>query len=131
MGKQTFTSRLVNCPICNLEVKSRGLHSHLRLVHPNSDLKSELRKKVMEPLRQNETITFSLSHWMDNYLVKHADLKQEEIEFLADFFYIWAETGSITRAQSDVEAPFNKSIITRNEITAEDTFNLDWVNPED
>ena len=120
MGKQTFTSRLVNCPICDLEVKSRGLHSHLRLVHPNSDLKGELRKKVMEPSRQNETVTFSLSHWMNNYLVKHADLKQEEIEFLADFFYTLAETGSITRAQGDVEAPFNKMVITRNENPTED-----------
>ena len=112
MGKQTFTSRLVNCPICNLEVKSRGLQSHLRLVHPNSDLKSELRKKVMEPLRQNETITFSLSHWMDNYLVKHADLKQEEIEFLADFFYVWAENGSFgqTMMNNELIVPDNKSI---------------------
>ena len=44
MGKHTVTFRLVKCPICGIEVKSRGLHAHLRLVHPNSDIKKEAFK---------------------------------------------------------------------------------------
>jgi len=111
MGKQTFTSRLVNCPICNLEVKSRGLHSHLRLVHPNSDLKSELRKKIIQPLIQDERIVFSLSQYKGNYLIKQV-LTKEEIEFLADFFYVWAENGSFgeTMMNNELIVPDNKSI---------------------
>ena len=111
MGKQTFTSRLVNCPICELEVKSRGLHSHLRLVHPNSDLKGELRKKIIQPVIQNERIVFSLSQYKGNYLMKQV-LTNEEVEFLADFFYVWAENGSWgeTMMNKEIIVPDNKSV---------------------
>lgn len=108
MGKHTVTSRLVKCPICGIEVKSRGLHAHLRLVHPNADIKKELRKKILSPLRPGERVIFSLSLWKgynqtgkDNYLIKHAGLTMDDVEVLADLFAVWAETGSMHEAISE------------------------------
>lgn len=126
MGKHTVTSRLVKCPICNIEVKSRGLHAHLRLVHPNSDIKRELRKKVLSPLRPGERVIFSLSLWKgygqtgkDNYLIKHAGLTMDDIEVLADLFAVWAETGSmqeaILEADTTAKETSDKYIITQAE----------------
>lgn len=110
MGKHTVTSRLVKCPICGIEVKSRGLHAHLRLVHPNSDIKKELRKQVLSPLRPGERIIFSLSLWKgwsqtapEHYLIKHAGLTMDDVEMLADFFAVWAETGSVSDAVLEAE----------------------------
>lgn len=124
MGKHTVTSRLVKCPICGIEVKSRGLHAHLRLVHPNSDIKKELRKQVLSPLRPGERVIFSLSLWKgweprfdakDNYLIKHAGLTMDDIEMLADFFAVWAETGSVHESISEVEETIDKHIIKESE----------------
>lgn len=124
MGKHTVTSRLVKCPICNIEVKSRGLHAHLRLVHPNSNIKKELRKKVLSPLRPGEKVIFSLSLWKgynpspsikDNYLIKHAGLDMSDVEFLADLFSVWAETGSISEAIDEVQEEASKFIIRQGE----------------
>jgi hypothetical protein len=124
MGKHTVTSRLVKCPICNIEVKSRGLHAHLRLVHPNSDIKKELRKKVLSPLRPGERVIFSLSLWKgygnqthsdDNYLIKHVGLTMSDVEFLADLFAVWAETGSVSEAISEVQEEASKFIIRQGE----------------
>jgi hypothetical protein len=114
MGKHTVTSRLVKCPICNIEVKSRGLHSHLRLVHPNSDTKKELRKKVISPLRKGERIIFSLSLWQplrhmdEGYLIKHAGLTMNDVEFLANLFSVWSETGSINEALEEAHTSANE-----------------------
>ena len=126
MGKHTVTSRLVKCPICGIEVKSRGLHAHLRLVHPNADIKKELRKKILSPLRPGERVIFSLSLWKgynqtgkDNYLIKHAGLTMDDIEVLADLFAVWAETGSIHEAilEADTTAKetSDKCIVTQAE----------------
>jgi hypothetical protein len=124
MGKHTVTSRLVKCPICNIEVKSRGLHAHLRLVHPNSDIKKELRKKVLSPLRPGERVIFSLSLWKgyepkpsieDMYLIKHAGLVMEDVEFLADLFAVWAETGSISQAIVETQEESGRFIIRQGE----------------
>jgi hypothetical protein len=100
MGKHTVVSRLVKCPICKIEVKSRGLHSHLRLVHPNSDIKKELRKQVMSPKRPGERIIFSLCtiDSTDTFLIKHAGLTMENIVMLGDFFSVWGDTGSMQEA---------------------------------
>lgn len=110
MGKHTVTSRLVKCPICGIEVKSRGLHAHLRLVHPNSDIKKELRKQVLSPLRPGERVIFSLSLWKgynqtapEHYLIKHAGITRNDVEVLADFFSIWAETGDLNYALLEAE----------------------------
>ena len=120
MGKHSFKSTTVNCPICAKECQSRGLHSHLRLVHPNSDLKKELRKKIIAPLRPNEKVIFSLSLWKGYstnptmeamYLIKHAGLDVSDIEFLADLFYVWAETGSLSDAIRQIEKETSKGII--------------------
>lgn len=100
MGKHSVVSRLVKCPICKIEVKSRGLHSHLRLVHPNSDIKKELRKQVMSPNLPGERLIFSLSSrdLTDTFLIKHAGLTMENINMLADFFSVWSDTGSMQEA---------------------------------
>jgi aspartate/tyrosine/aromatic aminotransferase len=100
MGKHSVTSRLVKCPICSIEVKSRGLHSHLRLVHPNSDIKKELRKQVMSPTAVGERVIFALCEntTLDTYLIKHAGLTEENIHMLADFFLTWLKTGSMQDA---------------------------------
>jgi hypothetical protein len=131
MGKHTITSRLVKCPICGIEVKSRGLHAHLRLVHPNSDIKKELRKKVLSPLRPGERVIFSLSLWKgwnqtapESYLIKHAGLTMDDIEVLADLFAVWAETGSIAEAMSEADdtakQTTNKYIVRESEEEIED-----------
>lgn len=100
MGKHTVVSRLVKCPICNIEVKSRGLHSHLRLVHPNSDIKKELRKQVMSPTQPGERIIFSLCSIdsNDTFLIKHAGLTMETIVMLGEFFTVWGDSGSMQDA---------------------------------
>jgi hypothetical protein len=122
MGKHTITSRLVKCPICGIEVKSRGLHAHLRLVHPNSDIKRELRKQVLSTLRPGERVVFSLSLWKgwnqtgsENYLIKHAGLTMDDIEVLADLFAVWAETGSINEAIVEAEETTDKYIVREAE----------------
>jgi hypothetical protein len=131
MGKHTVTSRLVKCPICGIEVKSRGLHAHLRLVHPNSDIKKELRKKVLSPLRPGERVIFSFSLWKgynqnapESYLVKYAGLNMSDVEVLADFFAVWAETGSINEAMLEAYETAknisNKHIVHESEEEIED-----------
>ena len=47
MGKHKVESASVNCPICNVSCKTRGLHSHLRLAHSEVNPLQYLRKAVV------------------------------------------------------------------------------------
>lgn len=88
------SSRLVNCPICGLAVKSRGLHSHLRLVHPNSDTKKELRKKVISPNDRGATIKFQVSELITGDVkLKWANLDRDCIEMIWDICGHWLRDG--------------------------------------
>jgi hypothetical protein len=93
-------------------------------MHPNSDIKRELRKKVLSPLRPGERVIFSLSLWKgynpkatndDNYLIKHAGLTMSDVEFLADLFNVWAETGSISEAIRDTQEEASRFIIRQSD----------------
>lgn len=92
MGKHSFKSTTVNCPICAKECQTRGLHSHLRLVHPNSDLKKELRKKVMSRNTNKDKVIFQLSKDINNnWKIKWADFTMEDVDQLQELFTYWVD----------------------------------------
>jgi|Laugrefabdmm15sn_1035127.scaffolds.fasta_scaffold31826_1 hypothetical protein len=96
MGKHSVKSITVNCPICGKECQTRGLHSHLRLMHPNSDIKKELRKKIMSRNANNDKVIFQVSIDInDNWKVKWANFTMEDVEFLQEMFTQWVDEGHI------------------------------------
>lgn len=100
MGKHSITSRLVKCPICGVEVKSRGLHAHLRLVHPNSDIQKELRKKIMSPNAVGEVVKFQISQLPNGSLkIKWANINRHLIETIYEICDNWLIDGHPMNSQ--------------------------------
>jgi hypothetical protein len=80
-------SQLIKCPVCNLDVKRRGLHSHLRLAHPGVDAKQKLRNVIISPQVKGDRILLQLSLTEFNeYRIKYTSIKFCDIEMLGNFF---------------------------------------------
>ena len=77
------TSQLVKCPVCQKQTKTRGLHSHLRLMHPEVDAKQKLRNVIINPSNSGNRIIFQVSMTPeDKYYIKHTALKHDELEYI-------------------------------------------------
>jgi hypothetical protein len=94
MGKHSVPSTLVTCPICNVKVKSRGLHAHLRLSHPNVDAMTYLRKRIISRTKANERVVFQVSQKTNGELIlKWANFRYDDLELLRDVLDVWIEKG--------------------------------------
>lgn len=83
MGKHTVQSVSVNCPICNTLCKSRGLHAHLRLAHPEVDHLKYLRKVIVKPLHKGERIIFQVLEMpTGQYKISNITLNSEELNII-------------------------------------------------
>ena len=79
--KKKSSSQFVECPICQKEYKTRGLHAHLRLQHPEVDAKQKLRDVIIDPKKDPEQrIIFEVSLTQDNeYVFKHTELSNSDM----------------------------------------------------
>lgn len=79
--KKKLSSQFVECPICQKEYKTRGLHAHLRLQHPEVDAKQKLRDVIIDPKKDPEQrIIFEVSLTQDNeYVFKHTELSNSDM----------------------------------------------------
>jgi len=117
MGLHSVKSPIVNCPICNTECKTRGLHAHLRLVHPNEDALFHLRKKVMSQTDKGDKIIFQLSHTSeDKYRYKWAGIKRDDIEFIYNLCDAWLSKGTPFIAEHLDELYPNKIIAAEDSV---------------
>jgi hypothetical protein len=82
------TSQLVKCPVCQKDTKTRGLHSHLRLMHPEVDAKQKLRNVIINPLNNGNRIIFQIALTPENeYHVKHTSLNNDDMEFIVNLIF--------------------------------------------
>ena len=80
-------SQLIKCPVCNLDVKRRGLHAHIRLAHPGVDAKQKLRNVIISPQVKGDRILVQLSLTEENqYRIKYTAIKPCDIRALNNFF---------------------------------------------
>jgi len=81
---KNFTSQLVKCPVCKKDVRSRGLHTHLRMAHPEVDAKQKLRNVLINPLKDpRQRIIFQVSlNQNDEFCIKHALLNLEQMNMI-------------------------------------------------
>jgi hypothetical protein len=80
-------SQLIKCPVCNLDVKRRGLHAHIRLAHPQVDAKQKLRNVIISPQVKGDRILLQLSlSEFNEYRIKYTAIKSCDIEMLNNFF---------------------------------------------
>lgn len=84
---KNFTSQLVKCPVCKKEVRSRGLHTHLRMAHTEmspAQIKQKLRNVLINPFKDpHQRIIFQVSlNEKEQYCVKHALLNSDHMQFI-------------------------------------------------
>jgi len=80
-------SQLIKCPVCNLDVKRRGLHAHIRLAHPQVDAKQKLRNVIISPQVKGDRILLQVSLTeLNEYRIKYTAIKKCDIEMLNNFF---------------------------------------------
>ena len=85
MGKHKVESASVNCPICNSICKTRGLHSHLRLAHPEVNSLEYLRKAVVNPINKGERVIFQVLEMpTGQWKIKYISLEGEDVKLLFD-----------------------------------------------
>lgn len=91
------TSQLVNCPVCQKETKTRGLHSHLRLMHPEVDAKQKLRNVIVSPLNNGNRIIFQVALTSENeYHIKHTSLNKDDMEFIVNLIHSFQDGKKLT-----------------------------------
>lgn len=79
-------SQLIKCPVCNLDVKRRGLHSHIRLAHPQVDAKQKLRNVIISPQVKGDRILVQLSLTeLNQYRIKYTAIKPCDVRALNNF----------------------------------------------
>lgn len=85
MGKHKVESASVNCPICNVVCKTRGLHSHLRLAHSEVNPLQYLRKAVVKPLNKGERVIFQVVEMPSGqWRLKHVSLDKDDLTLLSE-----------------------------------------------
>lgn len=85
MGKHKVESASVNCPICNVSCKTRGLHSHLRLAHSEVNPLQYLRKAVVNPLNKGERVIFQIVEMpTGQWRMKHVSLNLEDLNLISE-----------------------------------------------
>jgi ribosomal protein S15P/S13E len=94
MGKHKVDSASVNCPVCNVLCKTRGLHSHLRLSHPEVDSMRYLRKRVVKPLNKGERIMLQILEMpTGQWRIKHVGLNEDDIKMIFELISHLKEDG--------------------------------------
>lgn len=101
-------SQLIKCPVCNLDVKRRGLHSHIRLAHPGVDAKQKLRNVIISPQAKGDRILIQLSLTETNqYRIKYTAIKPCDVRALNNFIAHVFEVAGIellmTQSQKEKE----------------------------
>lgn len=85
MGKHKVESASVNCPICNVSCKTRGLHSHLRLAHSEVNPLQYLRKAVVKPLNQGERVIFQIVEMPSGqWRMKYVSLDKDDLNLISE-----------------------------------------------
>ena len=85
MGKHKVLSASVECPICKAICKTRGLHAHLRLTHPDVDALRYLRKAVVNPLNKGERVIFQILEMpTGQWRLKHTALDNEDYNLISE-----------------------------------------------
>lgn len=110
MAKKKPSLVEVNCPICGALVKARGLHSHLRLVHPNCDIEKELRKVIVTPALKGERVIFQVLELPEGlWKLKHVALPIEDLDKILELLLHVREKGSINNHPlCDIEVDCDK-----------------------
>lgn len=84
---KNFTSQLVKCPVCKKEVRSRGLHTHLRMTHTEmspAQIKQKLRNVIINPIKDpGQIIIFQVSlNQKQEYCIRHTLLNVKQMNFI-------------------------------------------------
>lgn len=84
-SKSKASNVTIPCPICKAICKTRGLHAHLRLAHPEVDPMKYLRKSVINPLNKGERIIFQVAEMeTGQWRIKHVGLDEDDKRILCE-----------------------------------------------